>query len=43
MRSLLRDPQQSITPYSTVFDLTNLDLQIYQRRDFSKGVDDSSS
>jgi hypothetical protein len=38
VRSLLHDTQQGITQYSTVFDLTNLDLQIYQRRDFSKAV-----
>jgi len=36
--SLLKAVQQGITQYSVVFDLTNLSLEIYQRRDFSRAV-----
>jgi hypothetical protein len=38
VRELLRQTQQDITQYSTVFDLTNLEVQIYQRRQFGRAV-----
>lgn len=38
VRSLLESAQQGITQYSLVFDLTNLKVQVYQRRDFKRAV-----
>jgi hypothetical protein len=37
-RALLQQAQQAITQYSTVFDLTNIDVQIYQRGQFGQAV-----
>jgi hypothetical protein len=36
--ALLHETQQDITQYSTVFDLTNLEVKIYQRHQFDRGV-----
>lgn len=38
VRTLLEAAQQGITQYSLVFDLTNLNVQVYQRRDFKRAV-----
>ena len=38
VRSLLEAAQQDITQYSAVFDLTNLSVQVYQRRDFKRAA-----
>jgi hypothetical protein len=38
VRALLQEAQQDITQYSTVFDLTNIEVQIYHRRQFGQVV-----
>lgn len=38
VRSLLEAAQQDVTQYSVVFDLTNLNVQVYLRRDFERAV-----
>jgi hypothetical protein len=37
-KALLQETQQDITQYSTVFDLTKLEVQVYQRRQFGRAV-----
>ncbi len=38
IRSLLEAAQQGVTQYSVAFDLKNLKMQVYQRRDFARAV-----